>query len=306
MDSASPSGSILDTLRTVEFRLNLKGYNVDEVDEYLEKAAVEAEALHEQVRQMTERLRQATDRIAQLETERREARDEDARSKEKDKDKEKVVAESAEPRVSEETLQRTLLMAQQFVDQTKRESETEAADRVAKADEKARVTVAEAEERARTLTTEAEQRLREEVTRLEGLRGQLATDVETMARHLEQERNRLRGALSEVLKWVEDNVQPANSLMALRPNSGDAARPAAAATRPGDGGGPSPSTGSQTPSSGSPNPGTGAADPSARPPVRPTPTGHGPNGTGVSGADTGAGGGAQVLDLRGPTPGDRS
>ncbi len=63
MDSAQPTQSTLETLRTVEFRLGLKGYNVDEVDEYLEKAAVEAEALQEQVRQMTERLRQASERI---------------------------------------------------------------------------------------------------------------------------------------------------------------------------------------------------------------------------------------------------
>ena len=56
----------------MEFRLGLKGYNVDEVDEYLEKAAVEAEGLHEQLRQMTERLRQASERIAQLEAERRQ------------------------------------------------------------------------------------------------------------------------------------------------------------------------------------------------------------------------------------------
>ena len=48
MDTPQPHQSILETLRTVEFRLGLKGYNVDEVDEYLEKAAVEAEALQEQ------------------------------------------------------------------------------------------------------------------------------------------------------------------------------------------------------------------------------------------------------------------
>src|SRR3974390_2312497 len=71
MDSAPPPPAILETLRTVEFRLGLKGYNVDEVDEYLEKAAVEAEALHEQFRQANERLRQATERISQLEAERR-------------------------------------------------------------------------------------------------------------------------------------------------------------------------------------------------------------------------------------------
>ena len=53
MDNPQPTQSnqsLLDSLRTVEFRLGLKGYNVDEVDEYLEKAAVEAEHLLEQVR----------------------------------------------------------------------------------------------------------------------------------------------------------------------------------------------------------------------------------------------------------------
>ena len=43
MDNSQAPASILDTLRTVEFRLGLKGYNVDEVDEYLDKAAQEAE-----------------------------------------------------------------------------------------------------------------------------------------------------------------------------------------------------------------------------------------------------------------------
>ena len=67
MDSSPTASSILDTLRTVEFRLGLKGYNVDEVDEYLDRAAQEAEALQENVRQLNERLRQAGDRIVQLE-----------------------------------------------------------------------------------------------------------------------------------------------------------------------------------------------------------------------------------------------
>src|ERR1700735_2770349 len=68
MDNSQSPSSTLDTLRTVEFRLGLKGYNVDEVDEYLDKAAQEAEALQEHVRQLNERLRQASDRIGQLES----------------------------------------------------------------------------------------------------------------------------------------------------------------------------------------------------------------------------------------------
>src|SRR5664280_1501110 len=61
------SQSALDSLRTVEFRETLKGYHRDDVDEYLEKAAVEAEGLQEQLRQNGERLRQAAERISQLE-----------------------------------------------------------------------------------------------------------------------------------------------------------------------------------------------------------------------------------------------
>jgi cell division initiation protein len=215
MDSATPSQTTLETLRTVEFRLGLKGYNVDEVDEYLEKAAVEAEAMYEQLRQAQERLRSASERISQLESQRHE------------QPAPLAAAPAADP-VADESLARTLLLAQRFVDQAKRESEAEAAAIVAQAEGRARAALEQAEERAREMATESEHRLREEVTRLEGLRGQLASDVENMARHLESERTRLRSALSEVLKWVEDNVQPAASLMATRPRQVDVPKPASA------------------------------------------------------------------------------
>ncbi|MHB8219609.1 MAG: DivIVA domain-containing protein [Acidimicrobiales bacterium] len=263
MDSSPPTQppqSILETLRTVEFRLGLKGYNVDEVDEYLEKAAVEAEGLQEQSRQLMERLRQASDRIAQLEAERRDVQATAA-----------APAPSADAGMADETLQRTLVLAQKFVDQAKRESENEAAAVVAQAREQARILVVEAEEHARRTATESEQRLRDEVGRLESMRGQLASDVENMARHLESERNRLHSTLSEVLKWVDDNIQPANSLMALRPRGTDPVR----------GGGPSP----------------------ARPAPSPHPqAGVGAQAHGAVAADTVA----QVLDLRGSPAGGGS
>src|SRR5580700_5874268 len=119
MDNGQPSQPILETLRTVEFRLGLKGYNVDEVDEYLEKAALEAERLQEQLRQTTERLRQAGERIAQLESQPPPA-----------PAPVPVPVEAAAPAtaaadvIHDDTLQRTLLMAQRFVDQTRREAES--------------------------------------------------------------------------------------------------------------------------------------------------------------------------------------
>jgi cell division initiation protein len=216
MDNSQAPSSILDTLRTVEFRLGLKGYNVDEVDEYLDKAAQEAEGLQEHVRQLNDRLRQASERIAQLERDKRAA----PVAAESEEGVAAAAAAAADANaLSDETLQRTLLLAQKFVDQTKRESEAEAATVVAQAEETARAAIAAAEATSAQLQAETHQKLREEVTRLEATRTELATDVESMARHLESERNRLRGALSEILKWVDENVQPANSLMGVKPKA---------------------------------------------------------------------------------------
>jgi cell division initiation protein len=221
MDNSQAPSSILDTLRTVEFRLGLKGYNVDEVDEYLDKAAQEAEALQEHVRQLNERLRQASERIAQLERDKRAA----PVAVESEETAAAAAAAAEANALSDETLQRTLLLAQKFVDQTKRESEAEAAAVVAQAEETARAAIAVAEATAAQLQAETHQKLRDEVARLETTRTELATDVESMARHLESERNRLRGALSEILKWVDENVQPANSLMGVKPKAAQAPQP---------------------------------------------------------------------------------
>ena len=178
------SQSALDSLRTVEFRETLKGYHRDDVDEYLEKAAVEAEGLQEQLRQSNERLRKAAETIAQLETELAA--------------KPEVVAPPpapVEPVVADDTLQRTLVLAQKFVDETKADAEAQAA----------RV-IADAEAEARKLQVESEQRLREEIARLESNRSQLSLEVDTMTRQLASERERLRSALAEMLSWVDGNL----------------------------------------------------------------------------------------------------
>ncbi|MHB8330007.1 MAG: DivIVA domain-containing protein, partial [Acidimicrobiales bacterium] len=114
----------------------------------------------------------------------------------------------------EESLQRTLALAQKFVDQTQAEAEAQAHALLSEAEQRARSMVAEADEKAKTTADEAERRIRQDVARLEALRTQLAGDVETIARHLEAERTRLRGALGEMLRWVDEHVQPAAALLA--------------------------------------------------------------------------------------------
>jgi DivIVA domain-containing protein len=189
------SQSALDSLRTVEFRETLKGYHRDDVDEYLEKAAVEAEGLQEQLRQGGERLRQAAERISQLE----------------EMLENQVVPPPPPPpapAVADDTLQRTLLLAQKFVDQTKTDSEAEASRVLSEAESKARAITGEAQSKAEQIVAQSEGRLREEIGRLEEKRTRLTNEVELMSRHLEGERARLRQALTEILKWVDANVHP--------------------------------------------------------------------------------------------------
>ena len=186
------SQSALDSLRTVEFRETLKGYHRDDVDEYLEKAAVEAEGLQEQLRQGSERLRQAAERISQLE----EMLDN------------QLPPPPPEAPVADDTLQRTLLLAQKFVDQTKADSEAEAARLLSEAESKARVITEDAQSKADHIVAQSEGRLREEIARLEDKRTRLTNEVELMSRHLENERARLRQALTDILKWVDANVHP--------------------------------------------------------------------------------------------------
>ncbi len=186
------SQSALDSLRTVEFRETLKGYHRDDVDEYLEKAAVEAEGLQEQLRQSGERLRQAAERISQLETALEQ----------------QPVPQPAEPAVPDDTLQRTLVLAQQFVDQTKADAEAQAARTIAEAESNARTMTEQAHAQVSQIASESEHRLRDEINRLEESRSKLTYEVETMSRHLESERSRLRTALGEILRWIDENVKP--------------------------------------------------------------------------------------------------
>ena len=281
MDSPKSSSqqSSLDSLRTVEFRQTLRGYHIDDVDEYLERVAVEAEALQEQMRQSGDRMRQATERIAQLEQSMQQL----------DHQLEQSHAQPPPPPAApDDTLQRTLLLAQKFVDQTEAEAEAQARAMLAEAEARAQATLSDAETRARALTEETERHLREDISRLESIRTQLAGDVETIARHLDTERNRLRSALGDMLTWVDEHVQPAASLLA---------QPSAAAS---------------TPSSGSAAPGGATAPESARSeseaenrnptegqPPRPAPPGQ-PGQTIV-----GTPAGSRITEGESTSPGDR-
>jgi DivIVA domain-containing protein len=188
MDSTDSAYSALDAIDTVAFKIGVRGYNVDEVDDFLERLSGEVHQLKELVAQQRQQLRQAGERINQLDT--RSFADAPA----------PAPAPAAAPRhisvSGAEQVTAMIAMAQQFIEQAQQEAET-----------KAREMTTGAQERAREIVAEARSRAEDEVNRLNGLKQRLSEDVETLTRQLDAERKRLSGALAEFSRWVESSLQ---------------------------------------------------------------------------------------------------
>ena len=185
-------------LKDIRLSQSFHGYNRDEVDELIERVGAA-------IVQLQGRLRDALDR-----------------------------AETAEARAltmgtrseSEETLRRTLVLAQRTADAAIAEANTEAARTVSDANEHAARTVGEANERASRLLsdtegqaaalraeTEAEVRriaedsrapLMDDIRELERVRSFLRDDIELLERHLGSQRDRLRAQVGELTRIVEE------------------------------------------------------------------------------------------------------
>ena len=188
MDSTESAYSALDAIDTVAFKIGVRGYNVDEVDDFLERLSGEVHQLKELVQQQRQQLRQAGERINQLDA--RPSGDTPA----------PAPAPSPTPRhisvSGAEQVTAMIAMAQQFIEQAQQEAE-----------DKAREMTTGAQERAREIVAEARSRAEDEVNRLNGLKQRLSEDVETLTRQLDTERKRLGGALAEFSRWVESSLQ---------------------------------------------------------------------------------------------------
>ena len=202
MDSSDNALSALDAIDTVAFKVGLKGYNVDEVDEFLERLSVETRQLKDQLQQQRQQLRQAAERINQLESGRGPApAPAPAPSSAAPPLAAPPSAAPTPPRLvtagtGPEQVTAMIAMAQQFIEHAQEEAETRARE----------LTVA-AQERAREIVTEARSRAEDEVNRLNGLKQRLSEDVDALARQLETERTRLSTALAEFASWIEASLQ---------------------------------------------------------------------------------------------------
>lgn len=176
-------------INEVEFSMARRGYDPDQVDEFLEKVAVAVGTLQERLNELRERVGAAERRAA--EAERRAA-----------ERPERVVQASAGPDIAEmsaaaeaelETLKRTLLLAQRTADAAVREAE-----------EDARRILAEAEEAARTAHEATRRAVLDEIAALESTRDELRDDVETLEAHMGAQRGRLQSAIDDLQRIVDE------------------------------------------------------------------------------------------------------
>jgi cell division initiation protein len=185
-------------LHDVEFREAKRGgYNTQDVDEFLERLAVAIERQDAQMREARQRVASAEQRAVEAE---RRAEDVDRRPGSSDAD---------------ETLKRTLVLAQRTADAAIREAEERAARTVAAADDEAARMLAEAhdatarayaeaEDEARRAQHEARTRVLAELQELEAGRELLRSDIELLERHIDHQRERLRLSIRELQALIDD------------------------------------------------------------------------------------------------------
>lgn len=178
-------------LRDVEIRESLRGYNRDEVNDLLERAAGTIEATTERLQQLTERLASAQ-------------------------------SEAGRTRETEDVLHRTLLLAQRAADEAVAEATAKARQMLDDADIQSRRLLAEGEADARRKGEAERRRLEEEILELAGRRESLLADVEALTRFEVEYRERMMRALEADLSALRSRQ---TSAPGTRPEPSEVAMP---------------------------------------------------------------------------------
>ncbi len=160
------------TFREVEFREKMRGYHPEDVDQFLEQMATGVEAIQDRLRQATERAQRAE-------------------------------AAAAEAGSSDETLRRTLVLAQRTADQAVQESREQAARILSSAEQQAQAIIGEAEDRARRLHGEALADVHAELAKLEATRAQAQQEVDALSRWASEHRTHMTTTLRDAMAMVD-------------------------------------------------------------------------------------------------------
>lgn len=170
-----------ELLRTVDFTDAKKGgYDHDEVDDFLDRAAADLERQQGQLRELEARVAAAEQRAVEAENSARDRTD------------------------SDETLRRTLVLAQRTADAAIKEAQEDGARIVAEARQKADGMIASAEEQVRREVGATRDRLQAEIRDLEARRSQLHDRITELSAHLDSERDRLRRQVEQLSAALDE------------------------------------------------------------------------------------------------------
>jgi cell division septum initiation protein DivIVA len=181
-------------LRDIDIRERFGGYNRDDVDDLLERAAARIEALEGQVRDLATKA-------------------------------EAGEVETGKTRETEEMLHRTLLLAQRAADEAVAEAQAKARQILDDAEAKSRSMVSEAETNARRQAETERRRLESEVLELGAKRDALVADVDALERFEQDYRARIRRAVEADLEQLSGKGSVAPS---PRPTTHDVEMPSSA------------------------------------------------------------------------------
>jgi cell division initiation protein len=179
------------TLHSVEFREARRGgYNTRDVDDFIERVAAGVGHLNERMRSAEARAEAADAQVADMQRELEEVR------------RRPVAAESSE---TDETLRRTLVLAQRTADATIKEAKEEANRVLSEAREEAARTRAEAEAEARRGADSARVTAQAEVETLLANRDKLKVDIERLNNRLGEQRIGIQTGITELQRLLDDS-----------------------------------------------------------------------------------------------------
>jgi DivIVA domain-containing protein len=182
-------------LREVEFRDRLRGYDTDEVDEFLERVALAVDDMTAEIERLSSGPALQAPAAVPAPSEARR--------------------EEAVPLLDDESIRRTLILAQRTADLAIKEAQAEAEKLTVDARLQADSMLSEAREQAQRLRSEAESERQLLIDRLNTERDQLERQVLSLRGLVEAERARLTEALTSMLALVGDTVTLSESLSAV-------------------------------------------------------------------------------------------
>jgi DivIVA domain-containing protein len=177
------------TLHAVEFREARRGgYNTRDVDDFLERVAEGVALIHDRLRDAMARAEGAESRLADMQRQLGE-----------------VQRRPAAPEVSEtdDTLRRTLVLAQRTADATIKEAKDEAARVLSEAREEASRVRSELEAEARRGTEGARLAAEAEVEHLIDTRDALRGDLDALSQQIDKQRDQIRAGISELERVLD-------------------------------------------------------------------------------------------------------